>query len=228
MKLMDKEIKIFEKYYGEINNCPLFSNRNKDEVIQSLELLNFKFSSYKKNEYLLQFGDEIESFGLVVFGRIKVMIDDIEGNTAIMAEVTPGKTFGESLCFLKRDNSGIYICAAEDTGVIWLSPKNLFIGINSNQIKSLERRFVEMLAARTLSMNNRIQILSKLSLREKIITFFTFSKRNAKDKNIDISLSREEMAIYFGTNRSALSRELSNMKKDGLIDYSKNHFIVKF
>ena len=225
---MDKEIKIVEKYYGEINHCPLFSDNNKDDMIQSLELLNYKFLSYKKNEYLLHCGDALESFGLVVFGRIKVMIDDLEGNTAIMAEVTAGKTFGESLCFLKRDHSGIYICAAEDTGVIWLSPKKLFIGIHSNQVKALERRFVEMLATRTLLMNNRIQILSKLSLREKIITFLTFSKRHAKDNHLDISLSREEMAIYFGTNRSALSRELSNMKKDGLIDYSKNHFIIKF
>lgn len=227
MDMDDRMMKI-EKHLNVIMSCSLFSGTSENEIIKSLEILEYKFSSYNKNDFLIQYEDGFDCFGLVLSGRVKVMVDDIEGNTAIMAEVTPGKTFGESLCILKRDGLGIYICAAEDTEVIWLSPKNLYLGNNTKQIQNLEKRFVEMLAQRTLAMNNRIQILSKLSLREKIITYLTFSKQNVNDKKIDVSLSREEMAIYFGTNRSALSRELSNMKKDGLIDYTKNHFLIKF
>ena len=44
---------------------------------------------------------------------------------------------------------------------------------------------------------------------------------------ITVPFSREDMAAYIGTDRSALSRELSAMKREGLIDYRKNVFVLK-
>ena len=76
-----------------------------------------------------------------------------------------------------------------------------------------------MLAKRALAMNDRIQILSKLRLREKLMTYFTELSREQKSKVLTLPFNREDMAAYIGTNRSALSRELSRMKQDGIIDY---------
>ena len=39
-----------------------------------------------------------------------------------------------------------------------------------------------------------------------------------------IPYSRKDMADFLGVDRSALSRELSRLKDDGLIDYEKNIF----
>lgn len=225
---MKKGMQVIDQYERVIANCPLFSGMERSDICRSLEWMNYRFASYRKNQYLHHYEDSFDAFGLVVYGRVKVMIDDIEGNPALMSEVTPGRTFGESLSFLHRQDSNVYICAAEDTGVIWLSPKCLFAGKDHPQVALLEKRFASILAARTLAMNDRIQILSKLSLREKIITFLTFAKRDADSNDITVSMSREEMAVYLGTNRSALSRELSRLKTDGLIDYSRNHFQILF
>jgi CRP-like cAMP-binding protein len=43
---------------------------------------------------------------------------------------------------------------------------------------------------------------------------------------ITLPLNREDLADYLGVNRSALSRELSNMKSDGLIEYKKSSFSI--
>lgn len=220
--------KATELYFESITQCHLFSGLLKEEVDDSLRLLDARFSTYSKNKYLHHADEAFDYFGLVLYGRVKVMIDDIEGNSAIMAEVTPGNTFAESLCFMNRHDSNVYICASEASGVLWLSSKLLFVGNQDSLITKIEKRFAEMLASRTLAMNDRIQILSKLTLRDKIVAFLTFSRRDAKSNSIDIPLSREEMAVYFGTNRSALSRELSKMKADGLIDYSRNRFTILF
>lgn len=221
-------MKYFNQYYNEITKCHLFSDMSCIQVTRALELLHHKFSKYAKNQYLHRSDENFDCFGLVLYGRVKVMIDDIEGNSAIMSEVTAGNTFGESLCFMKRNDSNVYILASEDCGVVWLSPSELFQDRKSELKSEIERRFVEMLASRTLVMNDRIQILSKLTLREKIITFLTFSKRDAGCNELDIPLSREEMSLYFGTNRSALSRELSHLRSEGLIDYKRNHFKILF
>ena len=83
-----------------------------------------------------------------------------------------------------------------------------------------------MLAERTLKMNDRIQILSKPTLRDKIVTFLSQASRRAGSGTVRIPLDREGLAAFLGCERSALSRELSRMQKDGLITYRKNLFIL--
>ena len=39
-------------------------------------------------------------------------------------------------------------------------------------------------------------------------------------------MNRQELADYLGTERSALSREMARMKKEGLIDYCRNEIKI--
>ena len=42
-----------------------------------------------------------------------------------------------------------------------------------------------------------------------------------------IPYNRQQLADYLNVDRSSMCNELSKMQKDGLIDYKKNHFILK-
>ncbi|MBQ2118632.1 MAG: winged helix-turn-helix domain-containing protein, partial [Clostridia bacterium] len=75
-------------------------------------------------------------------------------------------------------------------------------------------------------MNSRIQILSKLTLREKLLTFFSDQAKKSGADTFSVPLDRKDMATYLGADRSALSRELSRMKREGLIDYYRNSFRI--
>ena len=44
----------------------------------------------------------------------------------------------------------------------------------------------------------------------------------------DIPFDRQQLADYLNLERSALSKELGKMKKDGLIEVRKNHFELMF
>ena len=72
--------------------------------------------------------------------------------------------------------------------------------------------------------DRQLQILSKLTLRKKLIAFFTNASRNAGSRTFSVSMNRDDMADYMGTNRSALSRELAEMKREGILDYYRNSF----
>ena len=76
-------------------------------------------------------------------------------------------------------------------------------------------------------MNDRIQILSKITLREKILTLLNQYRHKFDSNTFDLPFDRADMAIYLGADRSALSRELSKLKQDGIIDFKKNHFIIR-
>ena len=83
-----------------------------------------------------------------------------------------------------------------------------------------------MLANRTLEMNDRIQILSKRTLRSKLVTFFSLLIKRYDDDSFAIPFDRSAMADYLGTDRSALSRELSHMQAEGLLRFRHNRFEI--
>ena len=216
-----------KEYYAVLSACPLFSGMNREETDNAAALMEGKTTSYKKGDFLHSPGTPFTAFGLVLSGTVYACTDDINGSRMIMAQVGPGNTFGEALCFLSVPEPPVYVTAASDAEVLWLSPSPLFGGQNGGRESGMEKRFAAVLAGRTLKMNGRIQILSKRSIREKLIVLFSELKSGREDDTITVPFSREDMAAYIGTDRSALSRELSAMKREGLIDYRKNVFVLK-
>lgn len=75
-------------------------------------------------------------------------------------------------------------------------------------------------------MNNRIQVLSKLSIREKLFTLFSMYQKPNGTRTIRLPFDRSGLAVYLGVNRCALSRELSRMQDEGLIRFDKNEFTI--
>lgn len=79
-------------------------------------------------------------------------------------------------------------------------------------------------AAANLPQERRIHVMSQKSIRDKLLLFL---KQNREERNdILLTMNRQELADYLGTERSALSREMARMKKEGLIDYCRNEIKI--
>lgn len=204
----------------------LFSDLGENEIDHALDFFKAANKSYAKGQIFISPEDDLKNFGLVLSGTVQIYTLDIDGSQMIMATVLPGETFGESLSYLKR-KSEIFAVALADTDILWLSPERIQgADIISDREKELLNRFISLLANRALTMNDRIQILSKLSIREKLIAFFTETVRKYKSYSFSLPFDRADMAIYLGCDRSALSRELSKMNSEGLITFSGRNFTV--
>ena len=226
MKQTQESFGLNDRDLSVLGNHPLFKGLDRDSFIRQLELLKAEKAAAERGEMLQNAGEPIHRFGFVLAGAVQVCADDIEGNRMIMAEVAPGNSFAESLCFLQTRESPVYIFASENSELLWLSTKALFSDPGNSFLAALERRFTAALAAKTLTMNNRIQVLSRLSLRGKLTTYFTELAASQGSSVIRLPMNREDTAAYIGVNRSALSRELARMKEDGLIDYRKNEIRI--
>ena len=212
-----------DKEYSTITSHLLFEGFDRQETENALKILNAKTALYNKDDLIHRRGDRMKSFIFVLSGRLIVCEDDIDGNRTIMAEVGQGRSCGESLCFLQTPSPPVYIEASENnTEILRLSPEGLYGGKESALKAELRRRFTADFAQRALDMNNRIQILSKNSIRAKLITYFGFLSAKANSNIFTLPLNRENTAVYIGANRSAMCRELAKMKADGIIDYYKN------
>ena len=90
----------------------------------------------------------------------------------------------------------------------------------------LSRNLFRMISNSNAELTEKIEITSKSSLREKILAYLSIESRRNGSTRFTVPLNRTEMADYLCTNRSALSRELAKMKKDGIIDYENKSFHI--
>lgn len=216
-------------HYPILRRSPLFADLPDATLARTLSLLAATRRLYARGDYLCRMGEPLTHFGLVLAGTVQVYTDDIEGNQVMMASVTPGETFGESLCYLQRVATHLYILTADGAEVLWLDVSP-FRGEHGTDpfVYTTFSRFTAMLASRTLEMNERIQILSKITLRDKLLTFFAGCERRNGQKTFQIPFDRAALAVYLGVNRTALSRELSAMQREGMIAFYRNSFKLLF
>ena len=206
-------------HHPMILQCPLFQGLPPDALDYALSYFEAHVKAYEKGDFLHQVSFPLERFGLVLSGTIQVSMDDMDGHHIIMNNVSAGGLFGEAYCFLGTD-APIYICAVTEAEVLWMRPTRV-----KERDQMLANRFVAALASRTLSLNQRIQILSRRTLREKLITFLS-QYATAQGDTFTVPFDRASMANFLGADRSALSRELSHLRKEGVLDYHRNQFRI--
>ena len=206
---------------------PLFAALDEAEREEALTLLRGVEKSYKRGESLRRAGEPFYSFGLVLSGRVEVYMEDFDGGRMMMAAVGEGDSFGESLAYLHTEESPVFVFAAEDARVLWLDASFFKQTVSCHTAPLpllLRERFVSLLATRALMQNDRIQILSKTGLRERLVTFFSQCEHRYKSKTFRVPFDRASLAVYLGVNRTALSRELSRMRSEGILDFYKDSF----
>ena len=77
-----------------------------------------------------------------------------------------------------------------------------------------------------MTQSRRIHIMSQKSIRDKLKLML--AQFSTDGKSAVLSMNRQELADYLGVERSALSREMARMKKEGLIDYRKNEITILY
>lgn len=171
-------------------------------------------------------GMPFSSFGLVLSGTVQVFSFDMDGAPQMMANVGAGESFGESLAYLGTEESPVNVIAAADASVLWLDIAALRKKAAEGDAFALaiSERFSSVLALRALSQNDRIQILSKPKIRDRIVTFLSQCERRFGSRTFIIPFDRASLAVYLGVNRAALSRELAKMKGEGIIDFFRSSF----
>lgn len=155
--------------------------------------------------------------GYVVSGYLQIVRIDYNGNRTIIEELVEGTVFGSNLSSLK--NNEFEIITKEESQIIIIDYQNIIS--SNNNIYPYYCQFIMNLLEITVDKigekNNRIEILTKKSIRDKLLEYFKIISMNNHSKTIYLTLNYSELADYLAVDRCALSRELKNLKDDGFI-----------
>ena len=211
-------------HHPYLDLCSLFQGLSPEEKSYALTYFDANSKRYEKGQFLHQVSFPLQRFGLVLAGTVQVYMDDMDGHHIIMSSAGPGELFGEAECFLSSD-APIYICAVSEAEVLWMSPARIKAPARPlpSIDQALSHRFTAALATRILAMSQRIQILSQNTLRGKILSFLS-QYAAAQGEPFTVPFDRASMANFLGADRSALSRELSKLRQEGIIAFHHNQF----
>lgn len=199
-----------------------------NELTASLDFFRAYEQKFKKGSTILHAGDLTDKMGLVMEGSVTVESDDAWGNRSILSKVEAGGFFAETYAVLPKESLLVNVIANEDCHILFLrigSLKQL-----QNNMEQWMIKFVSNLLM--LSMHKNLMLSSRSfhtapkTIRGRVMAYLNSVSMQKHAREFNIPFDRQQLADYLNLERTALSKELSKMKADGLIDYYKNSFKI--
>ena len=218
-----------QDYIKILRSSNLFDGILPEEIGAMLVCLDAKVSNYQKDEFVQREGDDIDSIGLVLDGSVLVIQEDMWGNRNIVERVSTSQTFTTAFACARGSVLNVSVVAGKSTKIMFLNVQKILTVCTSScsHHNKIIRNLISELAESDLHLSERMTHLNKRTTREKIMSYLSSQSNIAGGREFDIPFSRQQMADYLSVERSGLSLELGKMKKEGLIEFNKNHFVVK-
>lgn len=215
--------------YKFLIKTPLFRGVTEAEAKAMFECLQTSYKTYRKNDIIYQFGYHVETLGLVLNGSVNIENDDVWGNKNILDNVPAGQLFGETYACLPNERLMINVVAAQESEILFLNMKRLLNTCPTacQYHTQLIYNLLAVMAQKNLNLTHKIFHTSPKSIRERLLSYLSFQAIKQGKYQFEIPFNRQQLADYLGVDRSAMSNELSKMKRDGLIAFEKNIFYLK-
>lgn len=211
-----------------LKNCPLFYGIDDDNLIKILTCLGARIESFDKKYTIFAEGTPAKHIGVVLSGSVQMIQIDYYGNRSILTEIGPSHIFAEAFACAETNALPISVIANEPSDIMFIDCSHILHTCTNNCgfHQQLIFNLMKELAIKTIAFHQRIEITSKRSTREKLLTYLAICAKNVSSNSFDIPFDRQELADYLEVERSGLSAEISKLKKEGILDNQKNHFVL--
>lgn len=208
-----------------INDTYLFKGLRESEIENIIRSLNTKLKDYYKNENIINVGDTSSFLGIVISGKAQIVGEDYFGRKIIFSELEAKDIFAEVYALLETEFQ-ISISTLTNTKILWIDIHSI-LSIKNSKYEKLIKNLLISIARRNLKLTQKINHIAKKNIREKLLSYLHSEALKHKSESFSIPFNRQDLANYLFVDRSALSSEISKLKKEGILETNKNTFILK-
>lgn len=204
----------------------LFRSLTREEAKELFDSDIGQIRSYKKGEIVISPVEPFGYLGVILRGELDVLrvfetgvqcqVHLLKANNVIGIDTISNGRDVNLFFHVAKTDVEVYLLPVESV----LKPGEIPEGIRQKMVESV----LEILVHENFRQHQKIDVLSVSNLRDRIYRYLSYQQFKRKTRVFEIPYNREQMADYLCVNRSSLSRELSNMEKEGLIRYCKNRF----
>lgn len=176
-----------------------------------------------KGESLVIAGEPNRRVGILLTGELEAFRPAPNGARVPITHMEPGSVFGDVLSGSSLA-SPVTVQAAMPCDVLLIPYERLLLSDGGPAHQKVLQNLVRTISDKYFSLSRRIDLLVLKSLRAKVCAYLLSEAELAGSLTFSIPYSRIQLADYLNCDRSALSRELSLMQKEGLLDTYKSSF----
>ena len=195
----------------------LFENISSKNREKLLKMLKAQTVPYRKGVNILSNVNRDNFIGIVDEGSLQIVFNDYNGNSIIVDEIEENQIFGNLISSINSDECEVI--TKDKTKIIYIDYDN----ITSTEIIKTDvyiifvKNLIKLMASQLNTKNERIEILTKRTTRDKLLEYFRILSQNKGSKIFTIPFTFIELANYLSVDRSAMTRELKYLKMEGFI-----------
>ncbi len=205
-----------------LQTSDLFNNISAESYNKMMTCFSTSVRSYKSGETICFYDSKNKKVGIVESGKAIVINTFLKGSQTILEYLTTGSIFGEIFYFHSNTENISVVCSA-DAKVRFID-YTCIIKTCSNACAhhtQLINNMFSMVSQKASQLSEHIDILSRRSIREKLVAYFSIQSSKAKSQTFKMPFSFSVLADYISSDRSAMMREIKKMRDEGIIIINK-------
>ena len=202
----------------------LFQGMSDAERKDCLSALKAREKAFAKGSAIMLAGEPVNQMGIVLSGSVTIESNDVWGNCTILSHVGTGQVFAETYALLSDEVMLVDVTANEDSRIVFLHVGNLLQEEPSSWRDTLIRNLLQISLHKNLTLSGRSFHTAPKSCRGRLLSYLNSVSLQKHSTEFDIPFNRQQLADYLNLERTNMSKELTRMQKDGIIQFRKSHF----
>lgn len=178
---------------------------------------------FKKSDIITTYIEKRNQICILIDGEADLIRYDFNGNKTIIGHFRKNDVFGETF-YPAKTNNELFVLAKKNCSVLFFN-----YDIIENKCKKrclihdeLLYNINSIILGEIIKLNTRIEVLTQKTTRDKLLSYFNILSSQKLIKKITLPLSMTDLADFLSVDRSAMTRELTNLKKEGFIKQDGN------
>ena len=204
----------------------IFEGIEEEDIKKILKCFDAKTRTFKKDRTIVTNIINIKMIGIILEGTANVERYDDNGKRSIIEKVEKNSVFGE---VFSRLGSDISVIATSDCEVLFIEYEHLIKRCKKGCIyhSILTNNVLQLLSKKIVDLNKRLEILSKRTIRDKLLSYFELLANNNPKRSFNLPFTYTDLADYLSIDRSAMMREIKNLKEEGFIETNGKKITLK-
>ena len=206
----------------------LFENISDKNILKLKKILKSSTLLYHKGVNVLSNVNLQDFIAIIDTGSVKLIYNDYNGNSTVLEELNEGEFFGSLT--LNVNSEEITCITKEETKITFIE----YNEITNDEIIRTDfyiifiKNLIKILNEQLHNKNNRIELLTKRSIRDKLIEYFTQQAQKTGHNKFKLPMTYTDLANYLSIDRSAMTREIKCLKNEGFIKTNNRTITIYF
>ena len=203
----------------ELRASPLFRDISYESYLAMFHCFHAVSKTYRPEEIICDFSDSCAQVGIIERGEAVLIRIDENGVETVMETMGPGGVFGRTLAFAGSRTDTLEVVCRTRCEVLFFDYAHILKRCERacDHHSILVQNMLRLMADKAQALSERIDVLSRRSIREKLLCYFHQQAARAGGPNFRLPFSLSMLADYIATDRSAMMRELKKLKDEGIL-----------